>query len=278
MYLSYADESGFSGMKFDCKQPVQVMVAIFPNMYNFHKTDSEFKEIFNIINKKIPIEELKGEQIYRGKGAWKTVVPQKRDQVIEFYLKWVMDRNHKLIVTCIDNEKYFNLKAQEPNNNFIQKIPYPYLLSGLHTALIIQKLNRNQGKNKGKTLLIFDEQDQFSNTLTELIFNPPSFIDEFVSFSSKKDIARLNQIIDSAFFVKSHHSSMAQVADIVAYLYRMKLELDYYGRTEQYDGEKSKIATWAKQIESKIVPFNVTYPTGKKPFLLFLNSVKAIGV
>ncbi|MFX0203930.1 MAG: DUF3800 domain-containing protein [Candidatus Hodarchaeota archaeon] len=278
MYLSYADESGYSGGKFDRHQPVQTMVAILPNAYNFHRSDSEFKEVFNIINAQIPISEIKGEQIYRGRGAWENIKAESRDHVIEFYLHWIESRKHKLIVTAIDNGSYFGIKKEDPQNPIIQKLQCPYLFATIHIALVVQKLHRTQRKNKGKTLLIFDEQDQFSDKVTELIFNPPEFIDDFVDFNQKKEKVRLNQIVDTAFFVKSHHSSMAQVVDIIAYLMRLYLELSHYGLEESYQGESKKLKGWIDQVKSKFVPFSKVYPKGKKPFTTFLQSIKAKGI
>ena len=278
MYLCYADESGYSGSKHDPQQPVQVTAAILPNVYNFHRSDSEFRDVFKIIKKHIPIAELKCQQIYRGRGSWRGVAADVRDEVIQFYLDWISSRNHKFIVTAIDNGAYFDLRNQSPDDSFVQVIPYPYLLAGLHTALVIQKLNRTKPQNKGKTLLIFDQQDQFSDELTNLIFDPPDFIDDFVVFDEKKENCRLCQIIDTAFFVKSHQSSMAQVVDIVAYLVRLDLELRAYGVDQAYPEERDKITGWISQIRDRFLPFNTVYPRKRKPFVDFLNSVKARGV
>ena len=278
MFLCYVDESGYNGSKLNSAQPVQVMVGIFPNVYNFHRSDSEFREVFELLRDEIPLSEVKGEQIYRGRGPWRDVKPEIRDNVIEYYLDWVTNRNHKLIVTAIDNIKYFELREAASDSPFIQALPYPYLLAGLHIALAIQKLNRGKKKNKGKTILIFDEQEEFSNTLTELIFSPPEFIDDFVPFDPAKEGTRLNQIIDTAFFVRSHHSSMAQVVDVVAYLYRLHLELTSYGFDESYEGEARKVAAWIERIRGKFVPFNKIYPRRKAPFLDFINEVKAKGI
>ncbi|MCD6290748.1 MAG: DUF3800 domain-containing protein, partial [Anaerolineae bacterium] len=241
--------------------------------------DAEFREVFNIIRARVPVQELKGEQIYRGRGAWKNIEPQVRDRVIEFYLSWIAQRNHRFIVTAIDNDKYFSLRESEPDNPFIQAIPYPYLLAGLHIAMVVQKQNKRKKKNKGKTILIFDEQKTkgLSEQLANLIFDPPEFIDDFVSFDEKKEGTRLNQIIDTAFFVSSHHSSMAQVVDIVAYLYRLYLELTEYGFDEAYEGERDKIATWIGQIEDKFLPHSVVYPKKNARFVQFINSVRARG-
>lgn len=278
MFLCYADESGYAGSKFDKSQPVLTMVGMFPNAYNYHRSDSEFKEVFSIIKEQIPIAELKGQQIYRGRGKWETIPPDTRDKVIEFYVNWITKRKHHLIILSVDNEMFFHLKKSGEHDQYFKALTCPYLLAGLHMALVVQKCNRNKAKNKGKTLMIFDEQDQYSDRLTDLIFCPPDFIDDFVRYDAKKEEHRLNQIIDTCFFVKSHHSSMAQVVDIVAYLHRLHLELTAYGFSEKYKGEKDKINKWIGKISGKIVPFNFTYPKSGKGFVEFLNRVKAKGI
>ena len=71
---------------------------------------------------------------------------------------------------------------------------------------------------------------------------------------------------------------MAQVVDIVAYLFRLHLELKAYNFDEAYQGEAKKIEQWISQIKDKILPFSTIYPRGNKPFIKFLNSVKAKGI
>lgn len=279
MFLCYVDESGFNGKKYNPEQPVQTMVGIFLNIYNYHKTDSEFKEIFDIISQHIPIKEIKAADIYRGRKKWNSIDSTIRDKVIDYYIKWILDRNHKFIVTAIDNKTFFDLKKQNKEHPVFKAFPYPWILSAFQIALVIQKLNRNKLKNKGKTLLIFDEEDVFADHLCELIHTPPDFIDEFVKFEEKKEKVRLNQIIDSAYFVKSHHSSMAQVVDILAFIYRLHLELNHYGMPEAYDGEKAKINNWISLVQNKFVKHSNIYPRPQKGknFVQLLSDTKAKG-
>jgi len=278
MFLCYADESGYTGRKYDKSQPVFTLAAIFPNIYNYHKSDSEFKQVFDIIKSRIPIDELKCHQIYRGRGSWENIEPEIRKKVIEFYLAWICKRNHRLIIISIANEIFFKLINDKLKIEYTKYFPCPYVFAGFHLSLIIQKLNRKLEKNKGKTLLIFDEQKEFSNCLSEVIFNPPSFIDEYVTFEEKKEKSRLNQIIDSAFFVHSHHSSMAQVVDIVAYLFRLYIELNYYGFKESYPGEKAVINSWISKIKPKFLPVSIIFPKKKSNYIAFVNSIRAKGI
>jgi hypothetical protein len=278
MFLCYVDESGFNGKKLDKKQLIQVMVGILVNLYNFHKTDNEFKEIFKIIQGKIKINEIKGSEIYRGRNKWKGIKPSVRDKIIGLYIQWLNHRKHKIILSIVDNKKFFDIKNQNSRfKDYFNKLPYPWLLSAFHISLVIQKNNRKIKNNKGRTLLIFDEEDSFENELQKLIFNPPPFSDEFVPFDKKKEKYRLNQIIDTAYFVKSHYSSLAQAADIVSFLFRLYFELTNKYRKEAYKGEKDKIYKWIQSINNNsLIQFKSIYPKPSKsrPFIKFLHAVK----
>jgi hypothetical protein len=48
---------------------------------------------------------------------------------------------------------------------------------------------------------------------------------------------RFDQIINTAFAIKSHHSSLVQVADAICYVYRRHLELA--SQAEAWAGEKA---------------------------------------
>lgn len=279
MFLCYVDESGYNGNKFNAKQPVQVMVGVLVNVYNYHKAHNEFQDVFNIIQKEIPIKEIKAEEIYRGRNSWRDIKSESRDAVIEYYLDWISDSpSIKFIITAIDNEKYFQIKKGNPNLEYFNSLPCPYTLAGLHVAITIQKINKNINKNKGKTILIYDEQNEHEDHLSEIIFKPPNFIDEFVEFDPGNG-SRLDVIIDSAYFVKSHHSSMAQIADIASYFLRLYFELNFCGFSENYTGEKKKVTAWIDTILKKAVSLKKIYQKNPKTgFLKFIKSVQAIGI
>jgi len=59
-----------------------VMAGILANAYTYHRSDAEFRQIFQIINGEVPLDEIKGQQIYRGRGAWHDTAPEVRDEVI----------------------------------------------------------------------------------------------------------------------------------------------------------------------------------------------------
>lgn len=278
MFLAYADESGFTGQKSNPEQPVLVVGAIMPNVYRLHKTQTEFGEIVELCEALgISLTELKAEQIYRGRGPWRGVDYEDRDRILEVYLTWLSDRGHKILISAIDNKEYFSFVKQMPDHPCAMDLPYPYLAGALHIAMMIQKLNKNKKKNKGRTILIFDQQDQFENHVTSLICNPPDFTDPFCNYDPEKDVDRFDQIVDTAYFVRSHQAYLAQVADVISYIARLYIELNYYGVDESYEGERQKVNCWYSYIEDCHIGFNLAIPRKKGDIFDFLRSVKAKG-
>ena len=77
-------------------------------------------------------------------------------------------------------------------------------------------------KNKGKTFVIFDEQNNFQDSLEKLVSSPIHG-------------EPFEQIFDTVYFGKSQHSKMIQIADLIAgmlryYFWRVHMEktADYW--------------------------------------------------
>ena len=254
MFISYADESGYSGRKFDQRQPVQVFAAILPNAYNIHRTRKEFNYNLEILRKnKIKIKELKASEIYRGKRGWADIRAETRHGIFERYFQWLQKRKHKIIVSIIDQKSFFSAK-----NKIKKLLKVPYVAGALHIALTIQKIHNNAKANKGKTILIFDEQKEYQNDVSKLIAEPNSTLLKFYKIN-KKD-SPLEQIIDTAYFNSSHYSYLLQVADTTAFVYRRYYELKNYKLDESYLGEKEKIENWIKIIDRLKVSESTMYP------------------
>src|SRR5207249_1690265 len=101
-------------------------------------------------------------------------------------------------------------------------------------------------KNKGATFLVFDEHYQHSDELAELLFEPPEWTDGY--YRRKASQARLDHVIDSAFYARSHHVGLVQIADLFAFLFRRYAELTDYGASEDFVGETEAIAAWVSQV------------------------------
>ena len=115
----------------------------------------------------------------------------------------------------------------------------------MHLALAIQRRHKDKRGNKGKTLLILDQQREFEKSVSRILSSPPPWTDGYYGCSTATK--RLDQIIDTAYFVRSHHASFVQIADLIAYAARKYAELET-GETEKYEGELKKIETWYQEI------------------------------
>jgi hypothetical protein len=71
---------------------------------------------------------------------------------------------------------------------------------------------------------------------------------------------------------------MAQVADVIAFLFRRKLELEHYGMPESYQGERSKLKAWLPLVEPSFVPFKDAYPKRGGGLIALLQAAKAKGI
>lgn len=64
----------------------------------------------------------------------------------------------------------------------------------------------------------------------------------------KRKEAQLDQIIDTAFAVRSHHCSLVQAADLVAFVVRRHVELEAKANDSASDDELEVIKDCLKQI------------------------------
>lgn len=271
MYIGYVDESGYVGRAKNPDQPLQAMACILPSAYTIHRTTDEFADNMKILRKNdIPLAELKAEEIYRGRGAWERVGGNIRHRIFTRYFKWLVNRKHKIILSLIDNNRFFDLK--DSGDQIANRLYFPYVAGALHIALAVQKYNQGRKKNKGKTILIFDEQRDFENMIEALIAQPPKFTDVFYGYRPENK-SRLNQIIDTAYFVKSHYSYLIQTADTVAFVSRLYLQLTTNEIPEAYNGELNRIQKWFDMIKTRLIPRTHIYPKGSDEILEFYRNV-----
>lgn len=273
MYIGYVDESGFVGKKSDPNQHLQAMACVLVNAYKLHKTNREFAKTIEIIRKhKIPLKELKAEEIYRGRGVWNAIAPDIRHRLIAYYLHWLKKRQPIIILSLIDNDTFFQLK--QSSDQIANLLKYPYIAGVVQIASAIQKNNQPQKSNKGKSILVCDEQHiHFEDQCRNLLASPPTSIDGFYKFPYRKDSERLDQIIDTVYFVKSHHSYPIQIADTVAFISRLKGSFSAYNEREHYPGEKSIISKWFEIIKERLVSRSIAYPRDKTPICKFYRDI-----
>ncbi|MGH8474154.1 MAG: DUF3800 domain-containing protein, partial [Methylococcales bacterium] len=116
----------------------------------------------------------------------------------------------------------------------------------------IQRHHQKESKNKGHTVLIFDEAVKEKEKYAELLTSPPSWTDEYYDRGKKQ--AALDQLIDVPHFVDSRMVALVQVADLYAYLLRRHFELASGLSTPKYADELRKVAVWGEAILAQSIP------------------------
>jgi len=127
-----------------------------------------------------------------------------------------------------------------------------------HLALQLQKLHQKEPNNKGRTVLLIDDNKQFTDHLTEVLWSPPAWTDSYYNRLKKQE--QLDQLIDSAFAVKSHHAGMVQVADLFALLFRRYAEMKEYNFAAEWNGEAEYVERVIGLLSSRLTPSSIRWP------------------
>ena len=87
----------------------------------------------------------------------------------------------------------------------------------MFVSALIQRKMQEEEKNKGHTVLIFDDNKYEMTKLSDMLHDADPWFDHLYCVSRMKKgklvwevpaVERFNQIINTAFAIKSHHSSL----------------------------------------------------------------------
>jgi hypothetical protein len=284
MYFCYVDESGHCGTKYNPEQPVEVLVGVVSDATKIHKTNREHSSFLkDLLNKHgVEVTELKSAQIFRGRKEWSSISPEVRKKVFTDLLAWVNERSCKLIVCPIHSEKYFELKKN--GHNYATKFHYPYEAGAFNVLLSLQRLKYGSPSNKGKSVVIFDEEGEHDKRLIRLLTEDLSFTDGFTQIKIPKtkkkqgDLERFCQIIDIPFFSKSEHSQLIQIADLVAFVVSRYIQLKSFGVQPAFEDELSVMEEFYLGIKDSLVPpAHINPPTKGDPLAAFYLDIRPDG-
>jgi hypothetical protein len=260
MKFCYVDESGKG------EEPILVMTGIVTDAYRMHVTNADWLRILDELSRELnkPIQEFHTRHFYRGNSIWRGLDGEQRTAVLERILRWLADRNHKIVFSAVEKQKLDRVdlsgKAEFSRNGK----PSYWKLAALHLFLSIQKVHQREERTKGHTVIIFD-QGGGGEEAADIVLNPPSWSDSFYDYQRlirKRRIELpnpeppLSVLVDVPYFADSRHVGMLQLADLFAYLLRHYAELRDGHTTEEYDGELDKVARWVSQIAALVVPDN----------------------
>lgn len=250
MKVCYVDDSG---------NPVQdrifVMVGIVADAMRLNKSSREcakqFDDVRSLVTQagKQSPQELKSSRILYGKDAWKHVEAGKRKQVFSDLSKWLSGRKHDIVISAIDTSKATEKTA------LTHKVPeeiakHNWVAAGLNIALQIQTKHRGESNNKGNTFLFVDDNCQKLPELCKMIWEPPAWLRDYYPLEKREE--PLDQIIDTAFAIRSHHCSLIQAADLLAFIVRRHLELSTKASAPEWDEEPAFIKECLGRFASRI--------------------------
>jgi hypothetical protein len=269
MYICYVDESGHCGSKFNPDEPYEVMCGVLTDFTKLSKSQREHDLRLRILN----VPELKASDAYRGRKDWSSVPPAQRDTLFDDLLAWADERGFRFIVSPIDSDRFFDLKATgcATSNRF----GAPWQAAAMHVLLSVQRAQSGKDNNKGRTVIVFDEEPGHDVALLKLLEDDLAYTDCFTGYEPPKKgfPDRLNQIIDVPHFSKSHLAVLIQIADWAGFVINKGLLLRVAGLPEKYDGEAAKFERWYRGIERLRIPPSFTDPPrSKDPLSMYFRT------
>jgi hypothetical protein len=229
------------------------MVGIVADAARLNKTSRECTKLFDDVRtlvtkkgKQSP-QELKGSRILYGKDAWKHVDADKRKKVFSDLASWLCDRKHDIVISSIDTSKSSGSVASKIPEEISKHL---WIAAGLNVAMQLQAKHKGEKSNKGNTFLFIDDNCQKLPELCKLLWSAPQCLDGYYPKKAKEE--HLDQIIDTAFAVRSHHCSLVQAADLLAFIVRRHLELLNGVSAEEWIGESEFLKDCLKAISPRV--------------------------
>jgi hypothetical protein len=247
----YIDESGTGS------EPYAVMVGVLVDAYRMRPTKEDWDALLSMLSDIVEreVKEFHTRDFYAGNSPWRDLSGEQRASVISEIFQWYAHRGHRVVFSVIDKQRLQEKFIEHP---FYLTTGTLWKTLALHIALALQKANQSIKKNKGHTVMVFDEHKTDAKTYAELLLSPPDWTDSYYSRGSKQN--RLDQIIDVPHFVDSAHVGMIQLADCISYFLRRHIEIAEGALPLRYEGEDEIVAGWVEAVFERCVASSAMYP------------------
>jgi len=246
----YVDESGTGS------EPFAVMSGVILDAQRMHITKYDWQDLLEQLSEVLErdIQEFHARDFYRGNGPWRDISGETRSEIIESILSWLKDRKHSITFVGVDKELFSRNKTRDRNLSHFHSL---WCFMGMHLILTVEKHYQREPKNKGNTVFIFDEEVREKLDFVKLLKKPPDFVDEY--YSREEGQEQLDQIIDVPYYGDSKDVNLLQIADLIAYILRLYVELEEGKKSPEYKSERGNIRRWVKQIVSISLPVSTRY-------------------
>ncbi|EDL49707.1 DUF3800 domain-containing protein [Erythrobacter sp. SD-21] len=241
MKFVYVDESGARD-----QGDVFVMCGLMVDAYKLRKKTADFDARLEALFAKHPGNraDLKTSRFINGKGAWNQIDAQERKDFLTEVCALAVANGGKIFGVALSFEAFDAARAAGHGHPFGNSY---WIAGGMFTSALVQKKMQGVANSKGLTVVIMDDNKAEMANLSDGLYACDGWYDGLYQCRvtkrkkriwqprSKKD--RFDQIINTAFAIKSDHSSLVQVADAICYVYRRHLELR--SQAEAYQGEQA---------------------------------------
>jgi len=251
MKFCYCDESGTGD------EPIAVMVGIILDHTRMHVTKADWCALLAKLSTMAgrEITELHTRDFYAGNSPWRGIDGPTRAAVISAIFDWICERKHKIVYASVCRKVYHDMFA-------LQRIPDElntlWRFLGFHLVLSVQRFGQTFDKNKGNTLLIFDNEQREQMRFTDIILRPPAWSGEYYAKKRKQD--PLDEIVDVPYFGDSQDVGLIQVADFLAYFLRRYAEIKEELVPARYPEEEARMDEWIKMLMSCSIGRSLIYP------------------
>jgi hypothetical protein len=251
MKLCYVDESGTGD------EPIAVMVGVLVDAHRMHITKQEWCALLDSLGvlAGAAIKELHTRNFYSGNGVFRNIDGTQRAKIISAVFDWLCERKHHVLYSSVCKTQYKSLFA-------LQRIPDElntvWRFLGFHLVLAIQKYCQREPKNKGNTLLIFDNEHREQMRFTDVLMNPRPWSGEYYAQGKKQ--GALDQVIDVPYFGDSQDVSLIQLADFLAFFLRRYAEIKEGLVPARYAEEEARIDGWMESLVSRSIGTSIMYP------------------
>lgn len=253
MKFAYIDESGSSD-----EGDVFVMAGLLIDAYRLRKYTSRFDQELAAFLGKHPgaPSELKTKAFINGRGGWREVEAKDRKRFLTDMCELAADVSS--IYGFGMSFERFSVACKSGDDTTPCGGNY-WALAGMFVSGLIQRKMQVRPNNKGLTVLIFDDNKADMPKVSDGLYLAEPWFEALYQQTKKvkgknqwcdlKQQQRFDHIINTAFAIKSQHSSLVQVADAVCYVYRRHLELAT--QNESYEGEQAFYAALVTRLDKK---------------------------
>lgn len=250
MKFCYLDESGTG------EEPIAVMAGVITDAIRMRVTKTHWSNLLETLSNIIGrgIQEIHTRDFYSGNSPWRELDGNQRSDIISAIFNWLKERKHHVVFTAVVKKSFITEFKKEPVSGDIGSL---WRFMALHITLALQKHFQKEKKNKGNTVLIFDNEEREKVQFTDLVLNPPDWTDSYYNRGKKQE--KLDQIIDVPHFVDSKEVGLIQLADFICFFLRKHIELTLGYTKPAYKDEAAKVADWAKQIFEQTISKSCIY-------------------